>query len=150
MTDVNLKPSQRVAVVGAVDPQSASSAKTSGWVDATEFHNFMAIVQVGAIGNNGTVAAKIQQATDSGGTGAKDVTGKAITPLSGDTTPTDDNKQAIIDLKQEDLDFANGFRFIRLSITPTQATLVGGVLLGLDPRYGMASDNDAASVAEIV
>lgn len=151
MTDVNLKPSQRTSIVGTVDPQSASSVKTSGWIDATTFHNFLAMIMVGAIGDGATLNGKLQQATDSGGTGAKDVTGKAMTQLSGDITPPDSSKQVLLDLKQEDLDFANGFKWFRLSITPaTAATLIGGIVMGLDSRYGFATDNDATTVAEVV
>lgn len=146
---VNLKPSQRVAIVGAIDAQSASTAKSTGWIDATTFHNYMAIVGVGAIGASATVDGKLEQATDNSGTGAKDVAGKAITQLT--KTNTDDDKQAVINLKQEDLDFANGFKFFRLTITPAvAATLIDGKVLGFDPRYGAASDNAAASQAQVV
>lgn len=144
-----LKPSQRASIVGAVDPQSASTVKSSGWIDATKFHNYLAAIAVGAIGTSATVDAKIEQATDSSGTGVKDVTGKAITQLT--KVGTDDNKQVLIDLKQEDLDFANGFKFFRLTITPAvAATLIQGVVYGFDPRYGNATDNDATTVDEVV
>lgn len=144
-----LKPSQRAAIVGVINPQSSSSAQSSGWIDATTFFNFMAVILAGAIGSSATIDAKLEQATASDGTGAKDVTGKAITQLT--KAGTDDNKQALINLKQEDLDFANGFKFFRLKITPaTAASLISGVVMGFDPRYGAASDNDAATVDEIV
>lgn len=146
---INLKPSQRAAILGAVNPVSSSSVVTSGWVDATLFHNMMAIVQLGALGSSATVDAKLQQASDNTGTGAKDVTGKAITEFT--KTNTDDNKQAVINLKQEELDFANGFKWVRLSITPAVAAcLVSGLLVGFDPRYGVASDNAAATQAQTI
>ncbi|TIN82641.1 hypothetical protein [Mesorhizobium sp.] len=149
MTNPNLKPSQRVSVVGVVNPQSASSVQTSGWIDATTFHNYLAVIKVGAIGSSATVDGKIEQATSSGGAGAKDVTGKAITQLT--KAGTDDNKQVLINLKQEDLDFNNGFKFFRLSITPaTAASLIDGTVLGFDPRYDFATDNDATTVDEVV
>ena len=57
--------------------------------------------------------------------------------------------QVTIDLKQEDLDFNNGFKFFRLSVTVgTAASLVDATVLGLDPRYGFATDNDAATVVQ--
>ena len=144
-----LKPSQRAGIVGVIDPQSASSAKSTGWIDASQFHNFLAIIMVGALGASGTVDAKLEQATDNSGTGAKDVTDKAITQLT--KAGSDDNKQVEIDLKQEDLDFDNDFQFFRLTITPaTAASLIAGSVQGFDPRYGAASDNDAATVDEIV
>lgn len=147
--DTNLKPSQRAAIVGAIDPQSASTAKSTGWIHAVDFFAFLALISVGALGTSATVDAKLEQATDNAGAGAKDVTGRSITQLT--KAGTDDNKQVEINLKQTDLDFANGFEFFRLTITPAvAASLIGGVVLGFDPRYGAASDTDAATVDEIV
>jgi hypothetical protein len=142
-------PSQRAAIVGVVTPQSASTAKSSGWIDATSFHNYLAAIAVGTLGASATVDAKLEQATDSGGTGAKDVTGKSITQLT--KAGSDDDKQVLINLAQPDLDFANGFKFFRLTVTPATALCpIAGMIFGLDPRYGVASDYDAASVDEIV
>lgn len=149
---VNLKPSQRVAIVGVVDSQSASTAKSSGWIDASKFHNFMAAIGVGAIGASATVDAKLEQANAANGSDVvKDVTGKSIVQFT--KAGSDDNKQAVINLKQEDLDFANGFRWFRLTITPaTAASLIDGKVFGVDPRYGFASDSDnrAASQAQTI
>jgi hypothetical protein len=145
----NLKPTQRAATVGAVNPQSASSAQSSGWIDATTFFNYLATVAVGALGASATVDAKLEQANTSGGGAAKDVTGKAITQLT--KVGTDDNKQVAINLRQTDLDFANGFKWFRLTITPaTAACLIAGVVQGFDPRYGAADASDATTVDEIV
>jgi hypothetical protein len=149
MSGPALLPSQRVAVVGAVAPQSVAAVQVSGWIDATTFHNYMALVQLGAIGAAATVDAKFQQATSNAGAGAKDVAGKAIVQFT--KANADDNKQAVINLKQEDLDFNNGFKWFQLSITPAvAASLIGGTVFGVDPRYGFASDNKAASQAQIV
>jgi hypothetical protein len=144
-----LKPSDRASIVGAIDPVSTSSTVTSGWIDAAKFNNFIAIVGVGVLGASATVDAKLQQATDSSGTGAKDITGKAITQFT--KAGTDDAKQTLINLKQDDLDVANSFNYFRLSITDgTAASLVTGYVLGFDPRYGPATDFDATTVDEVV
>jgi hypothetical protein len=109
------------------------------------FYNFLALVDSGVLGSSGTLDAKIQQASDSSGTGAKDVTGKAITQIVAN------NKQALIDVKQEDLDINNGFSFIRLTMTVGTATSeVFGALFGLDPRVGAANESNPASVLQIV
>lgn len=149
MSGINLKPSQRVGVVGVINPQSqAAGTANSGWLDATTFHNFMAVIQTGVLGASATVDSKIQQATSSGGAGAKDVTGKALTQL---VKASNDNNQATIDLKQEDLDIANGFKFFQLSITVgTAASLIAAQVLGMDCRYGLATANDAATVVQNV
>jgi len=142
--------SEAVAVVGVIDPDAnAAATYTSGWIAAKDFHNFMAIVQTGTMATNSTVDAKLQQATDSSGTGVKDITGKAITQLT--EAGTDSDKQVIINLKQEELDVQNGFDYFRLSITvATAASDSSGIVLGTNPRHSPASDNDASTVDEIV
>lgn len=146
----NLNPSQIAAVVGAIDPDVYTAGTyTTGWVDMQDFDALMAIVMVGTLGSSATLDAKIEQATDGSGTGAKDVSGTDITQLT--QAGTDSDKQAVINVHASDLDFANDFRFARLSITVAVATSdAGGVLLGFTPRYGAASDNDASTVDEIV
>lgn len=145
----NLKPSQRVAVVDSIPPQSTSTTVTSGWIDASKFGNFMALVENGALGASATVDAKLQQATDSSGTGAKDITGKAITQFT--KSNSDDNKQAVINVQQTDLDIANSFNYFRLSITVgTAASQVAGLVLGFDGRYGPASSFANATQAQTI
>lgn len=144
---MNCMPSEYCAVLAAVDPQSSSSAQSSAYVSVANFHKIVAYIQTGAISATGTFDAKLQQATDASGTGVKDITGKAITQLAD----TADNKQAIINLDPAELDLANGFTFVRLTCTPaTAASLLSGLLLGFNPRYAPANDNDAASVVQIV
>ena len=51
----------------------------------------------------------------------------------------------------EELDTDNGFNFVGLTITVGTATSdVAGMILAFDPRNAPASDNDNASVVEIV
>lgn len=146
----NIKPSDRVAVLGAIDPDAyAASTVTTGWVDVANWGNLMAIIMAGDLGASATLDAKLEQATSAAGAGAKDVTGKAITQLT--QAGTDSNKQAIINCSYRDLDFANDFQFVRLSMTVATATSdAGAILLGLDPRYNTAADSDATTVDEIV
>jgi hypothetical protein len=100
------------------------------------------------MGASATLDGKLQQATDSSGTGAKDVTGKAITQI---VKATGDNKQALINLRVQDLDTNGGFAFVRLSITVgTAASLVGGYLTALDPRFESADAFNQAGVVQIV
>lgn len=147
--NANALPSERVALLGTVEPDVlTATAHTSDYVDAGNFESIMAIVMAGTLGTSATIDAKLVQATDSSGTGSKDISGKAITQL---VKATDDNKQAIINVRSEDLDMANGFSHVAVTVTVGAASSDGGaVLLGLNPRYGPASDNDLASVAEIV
>jgi hypothetical protein len=79
----------------------------------------------------------------------KAITGKAGTQLT--QAGTDSDKQVLINVRSDDLDIANDFTHVALPAIVAVATSdVGGVVLGLDPKYGAASDNDLASVDEIV
>lgn len=148
--NANLNASAVAAVVAALNPASqAAGTATTGWIDMQDWFQAMAILSVGAIAAAGTVDAKIQQATSAAGAGAKDVTGTAITQLTD--AGTDDNKQVVINVRQEDLDFNNSFRWIRLSVTTAvEAALISAIVLGLHPRYGAANAQDASTVDEIV
>jgi len=150
ISNANLKPSAQAAIVGAIDPDvTTASTVTTGWIDASEFKAFMGVVMAGTLGTSATVDAKFEQATDSSGTGAKDVSGTDITQLT--QAGTDSDKQAVINVTQEDLDIANSFTHIRLSVTVGTATSdAGALVLGFYPSYGPASDNDASTVDEIV
>lgn len=146
----NVKPSDRVAVVGNIDPDAYSTGTyTTGWIDMSKFLSIMAIVQAGTLGASATLDAKIQQATSAAGAGAKDITGKAITQLT--QAGTDSDKQAVINLFADELDINNGFTHVQLSITVgTAASDAGAIVLGFDPRSDVASASDASTVDEIV
>lgn len=147
---LNAKPSEIAGLVGIIDPDAYTAATyTTGWVSTAKWTALMAIVMAGDLGSSATLNAKLQQASDSSGTGAKDITGKAITALT--QAGTDDNKQAIINLRGEELDVDNGFNHVRLSMTVATATSdAGALLLGLFPARGPATDVDATTVDEVV
>ena len=146
----NTAPSERVVPADVIDPDNAATGTyTTGWVDMSTFQSILAVIQAGALGTSATVDAKLEQAKDDSGTGAKDVSGKSITQLTDGNSDSD--KQALINAKAEDLDVQNDFSHVRLSLTVgTAASDVAAVLLGLDPRYGPADLHEASSVAEIV
>ncbi|WP_300535738.1 hypothetical protein [uncultured Mameliella sp.] len=145
-----LNPSDLAAVVGVIDPDANSAATyTTDWIDMSTFQMVMGIVMAGTLGASATLDAKFEQATDSGGSGVKDISGTDITQLT--KAGSDDDKQVVINLHADDLDLANDFTHARLSMTVGTATSdAGAVVLGMSPRYAPASDNDAATVDEIV
>lgn len=149
--NINALGSEKVAVLGTVDPDAlTAAAHSSDYVDLTKFEQVMAIAMAGALGSSATFDAKLRQATDSSGTSVKDITGKSITQLT-QASPDDSDKQAVINCRAEELDTDNGFTHVSLVITVAVATSDGGgVLVGLNPRHAPASDNDLASVDEIV
>jgi hypothetical protein len=111
-------------------------------------HGLLAIVQTGVLGTGATVDAKLQQAQDASGTGAKDITGKAISQI---VKATGDNKQALIHVKPEDLDTVSGFGFVRLSVTVgVAASQTAAQVLGINARELPASTANQAAVVQVV
>lgn len=147
-----LKPSQRVAVVGAVNPQSTNAVQTTAWIDMSQFESALAIIAVGAISAGGLIDAQIQQAQDNAGTGAKAVqTPQGVNKSITEIVAAGQNVQALINVRASEIDTNNGYRFIQLSITPSvAAALISGQVLGLDPKYGVASDHAAATQTQII
>ena len=155
---LNVLPSEAAALAATIDPDayaaSDTTPQTSDWVDASRFETLLAVVMTGTLPATVTVSAKLEQATSDAGAGAKDIAGKAITPLAA---VADSDKQALINLRGEELDVDGGFRYVRLSVTiadsasPDAASAdLAAFVFGHHPRYGPASDYDLASVAEIV
>lgn len=145
----NQKPSEALAVLATCDAASVGAGTvTSGWVSASTCAAFLVLLATGVLGASATVDAKLQQAQDSSGTGAKDISGKAIAQI---VKASGDNKQALINLRAEELDVNNGYSYFRLSITVgTAASIVGAAILGVFPDYAPASAFNQAAVAQIV
>ena len=145
----NAKGSELLSVLATLDPASvAAGTVTTGWVSAANHHNLLAVIQTGVLGASATLDAKLQQAIDSSGTSAKDISGKAITQI---VKASGDNKQALINLRPDEMDTTNGFAFVRLSITVgTAASLASAQLLGVNPRFASADAQNQAAVAQIV
>ncbi len=146
----NAKGSELISVLATVDPVSQSAGTvTTGWIFAGNHHNLMALLQTGTMSASSTLDAKLQQAMDSSGTSTKDISGKAITQIT--QAASGSNKQAIINLRTDDLDLLNGFSYVRLSITVgTAASLAAAQVLGVNPRFASADGNNQAAVVQIV
>ena len=138
----NVPMTTRNPLVVAIAPSNqAAGAQSTGWISVADYFNFMALVNVGALGASGTVDAKIEQAQDSSSTGAKDVAGKAITQIVAS------NKTAAIDINQNDIDVTNGFTHIRLTITVgTAACDTAATVIGAYARYEKPDNNQADEV----
>lgn len=146
---VNARLAEALSVLATIDPVSQGAGTvTTGWVSAANHERFLALLQTGVMGASGTIDAKLQQASDSGGTGAKDVTGKALAQI---LKASGDNKQAEINLRADELDLANGFTYFRLSITVgTAASLISASVLGGVAKNGPASALNQAGVVQNV
>lgn len=143
-----LPPSSRLALVGVIDPDAnAAATLVSAYSDTGLAETFLALISAGDLGTNGTLDAKLVQATSAAGAGSKNITGKSITQFTQAGTDYS-NKQAFINLESEDLDTANGFHFVALSMTGAVATSdFAGFLFALNPKY---DNTHIASVVEKV
>jgi hypothetical protein len=149
MSNPNILPSKQAVIAAVIDPDlNTAAAHSSGWISMSDFPAIQAIILVGDLGTSATLDAKLEQATDSSGTGVKDVSGKAITQLTQAGTD-ESNQQAIINCRAEELDIANDFTHVRLTMTVgTASSDSGAVVLGHYARYQPAAAPD--SVAEVI
>lgn len=145
----NSKASEMLAILATIDPASqAAGAVSTGWVPVANYLGFLAVVHTGVLGTSATVDAKLQQATDASGTGAKDVPDKALAQI---VKATGDNKQALINFRPEDLDTVNGFGFVRVTLTVgAAASITSAQLIGVNPRFAPADAGNQAAVAQII
>jgi hypothetical protein len=146
----NAKGSEQLSVLATLDPSNqAAGAANSAWVPLASHLCLLALVQTGALGTGATVDAKLQQAVDASGTGAKDVSGKTITQLTQAASGA--NRQALINLRAEELDVNNGFAYVRLVVTVAVAAAnTSAQLLGVNPRLASAEVANQAAVAQVV
>ena len=145
----NIKLNERIATLATLDPVSVSpSTVVTTWVPASNFGSISAQILIGAMTATGTLDAKLRQAQDASGTGAKDITGKA---LAQTLAASGSNTQASIECRGEDLDATNGFGYVALSVTiGTAASVFGAALLGANPRYASAAAFNKATVLQTV
>ena len=145
----NAKGSELLAILATLDPSSqAAGTVTTGWISVANHHGLLAIVQTGVMGTGATLDAKVQQAQDASGTAAKDIAGKSITQI---VKASGDNKQALINVKPEELDTVNGFGFVRLSVTVgVAASQTAAQVLGINGRELPANTANQAAVVQVV
>jgi hypothetical protein len=145
----NVKLTEKVAIMATLDPASvAASTVVSTWVPMTNVQSLLALINTGVLGASATIDAKLRQATDNTGAGAKDITGKAIVQI---VKASGDNKQALIECRADDLDTNSSFTHVALSVTVgTAASIFGATLIGGNARFMPASAFNQAAVVQSV
>lgn len=133
-----------IAVLGVIAPvDGTTGATTSSWANAENFSQVGCIATVGVI--SGTVAVKLQQATDSSGTGNVDIAGATNTLLAA----TDDGKTVIIGCDvAKNMDIDNGFTHVAavMTVTGGAASFICCQVVGAGNRYGPVDSTDATTV----
>ena len=95
----------------------------SDWADVADFDRIFAMITLGTYtGADKVTTFKLQQASSSTGTGAKDLTTSGTDTTSNyDSTygPDAAGDTLIADARAEDLDITNGFHFVRVYVAAT-------------------------------
>jgi hypothetical protein len=116
-----------------------TNASTS-WVSMRDFDRVMALVEIGTWnGTDDLDECRLQQATDSSGTSAKDLTSDESGGNYDTDNPVDaDGNQVLLEARAEDLDVDGGFNHVRLYVAEagnSGTDNVTGVLI----RYAAAT-----------
>lgn len=144
---MSARPSEKVAVVGTVDPDAAATgAFATDWISVDDYQQVMFVIMAGILVTTTTIDFIVQEADDSTGGNAATLASGTLNITQLDTDSND--KQVVVNVDSEML--SNTFTHVRGVMTLTNDAADTAVLaLGLLPRDGPANKNDLASVGEI-
>lgn len=117
-----------------IPADSETTEINSGFVSLAAFHRAVILISVGDIQASGTFDVTIDQATDTGGSSSKALSGKSITQL---TQAGGDGDDAVaIEIQTAELDVTNGFDCINVRVSPaTAASEFSVMIFGCIPRF---------------
>ena len=130
------------------NPTDGSFPASASYINVVEWARFAFIIAVGGTDDT-AITAQVAQSTTAASTGGKkNITGAAITGtvLAG----TNDNKFAVIEVDQEQLDIKNDFCFVTLDVAATGGTASAMCVffVGIEPR--VKPPTYGADLAEVV
>lgn len=122
-----------IPVIEQIPPQSVADGGTinGDWFDVSKYESIMVIGNAGALGTN-AFTVDFQQATSSGGAGAK-----SLAAWSGGALSVSDSAFQL-SFDPALLDINNGFKWVRARLINNSgggAALGGVTILGVGPRY---------------
>jgi len=130
-TDLETEHQQLLAVI---HPDLGLGTYYTPWFSMATTHKLVCYVLVGDLGASATLDCELHQARDTVGTGAKAITGKAITQLTQAGGDGDD--VCAIELRTEEMDVQNRFACVRVRVDALVAASNFAVMvLGNVPRY---------------
>ena len=133
------------AVVATIDPDAYTAATyTSDVIDMTDWEQIAVVTLAGALGDGGSVVTTVK---DSSASPHAAISGKTTT-LGGTSPNTDSDSQSIIHVRSAEGN--SNARYITVDMVVAGATSDCGLVVFGKGRHRPASDNDLASVAEIV
>jgi len=108
------------------------------WVYAGDFHRMFAELQVGDIGQGGTIDMELQEAQDAAGTGGAAIATKAITQLTQAGGDGDD----VCLIECEMVEMTDGYSYVRVRLDALTASANCSVTLrGWRPRFSPVTNN---------
>jgi hypothetical protein len=133
------KLSENLKVDPVIEPDAYGASTVDGdWVSMGKYDRLLALVEMGTLGASATLNCKLQQATDSGGSGAKDISGKAIVQASQASGHGDEIRT--IDLQGSELDVNGGFCYVRaVMVVGTDACDCGVTFVRQSARFAQAT-----------
>lgn len=140
---------QKMAIVGAIDPKTTSSAETV-WFDAVDcdvFERVIFIVQTNTVAANTTLTLTVYS-DDASATGG--MTNAIATSTS--LTNGNDDTQIWVEVDTEDFDVDSRHRYCRAKVVVAgsgSTATYSGIALGANCRYHPASAYDLATVAQV-
>lgn len=137
--------SENIYFKSLVSPGALSNA-TTAYTDTIDHERWTFLILVGTTDRTSSTI-KVVQATDASGTGAKDVTGAALT--TGAVT-ANANKIFTIEVERSRLDIANGYSYLALSINNSGGTATNGAVVLLGHRSRMLPPTFGTDVSERV
>jgi hypothetical protein len=141
--------------IGGTDAATVDATNWGAWHDMRDFDRVTALVRLGTWDSSDDLdECRLEQATDSSGTGAKDLT----TDASGGNYDTDApvdaaGDEVIIEARAEHMDVAGGFRYVRLYAAEggnTGVDEVCGLLILHSAKYASENLHRAASAGSVV
>ena len=128
-----------IDLLDLADIGGTNAQNNGGWLSMKNYARAMAYVEIGTWDSSDDLdECRFQQATDSSGTSAKDLTSDASGGNYDTDNPVDaDGNFVVIEVRAEDMDVDNGFDYIRLYVAEggnTGTDNVAGVVI----RYGYA------------
>lgn len=148
---LNIRLTEMIGVIGCIDPDvHTAAAYITDEVDMNKWSRVLFIVMAGTLGSSATLDFAVKGgATTNAGSHSTAVTGKSITQVTQGGTDGSD-KQYLVEVTAEEC-AAQGLNFIEGTMTIGTATSDAGVVvIGLREDYSDVTDQDLASVTEIV
>lgn len=134
----NVLASEKIAVIGTLDPATVTNEAFTDVIDLSEWIQVMAVALLGNMADANDVVMKAY-VCDSAGNNAKAIKTKTLTAAAGN-----DNSQIVIGVRSEDLHAQATYnRYIKFGLANAGGTggPAGVAVLGVDAKYGPASDN---------